>query len=169
MKSLIFICKIILILLFYHLVKATYSPNTCLITDYKFTFIYDKKDSRYKVHGLWPEHCEECLDCGYPSCCNVKNIYYVYPDDPYNFIGNNWYNSTSNEECSGIKNVILFEHEYYKHISCTNITNTNDFLSLIIVLFNKYYYNLVNGKCNNSSQLYLSLDENYEYVDTSCS
>jgi ribonuclease I len=158
----------LLFFLFFYFVNSTYSPNTCNITDYKFTFIFDKKDNRYKVHGLWPEHCEECLDCGYPSCCNVNNIFYTYPNDTYKFIDYNWYNSTTNEECTGKKNVILFEHEYYKHISCTDITNTNDFLYLVSNLYNKYYDDYVNKKCGGTSQLYLSLDNDFNYVNTIC-
>lgn len=94
-----------------------YSPIQCTITNYDFTFIYDNTSKSFKIHGLWPEICIECISCGYPSCCNINSINYTYPYDPTNFIVDNWYSSESNEECTGKRNVILFEHEFYKHIS----------------------------------------------------
>jgi len=144
--------------------SLNYSPPVCNITDYYFTFLYDT--DRFKVHGLWPEHCNECYECGYPTCC--KNITYTKPIDNSNFIFNNWYNATTMEECYLYKNVSLFEHEYYKHISCTNIKTTTEFLQYIIKLFNKYYSYYVVGKCKGFDELWLSLDSNFNYKHTLC-
>ena len=89
----------------------SYSPTECTITNYDFTFLYDKDSLTFKVHGLWPEMCEECEICGYPSCCNIDGVNYVYPNDPTNFIQNYWFDTTTTEECTRKKDVILFEHE----------------------------------------------------------
>jgi hypothetical protein len=150
------------------IVDLHYSPTTCTIVNYDFTFLFDNDEERFKVHGLWPETCSECNDCGYPSCCNIDLINYIYPYDPTNFIQNNWFYSLTNEDCTNKKNIILFEHEYYKHISCTNIKTTTEFLNLIIFLYNNYYDKYVNNNCNGYKQIYLHLNSNFEYNGTSC-
>lgn len=144
---------------------AGYSPENCTVTNYDFTFL---NDGTFKVHGIWPEQCAECLSCSYPTCCNTRDIKYVYPDDPGDFIGKYWYNTTTTEQCTGLPDVILFRHEYYKHISCTNIGSTDDFLQLTIKLYNLYYDRYVSNNCNGSSQLYLNLDSNFNYIKTRC-
>lgn len=143
--------------------KISYSPSTCTITNYDFTFLFDKNSQSFKVHGLWPENCLECSSCGYPSCCNIDCINYTYPDDSTNFIENYWFNSVTTEECTNKKNVILFEHEYYKHISCTNLKTTDEFLKLVIFLYNSYYKDYVYNNCNGYAQLWLNLDSNFIY------
>lgn len=143
--------------------KLNYNPNICTVTNYDFTFLFDKETQQFKIHGIWPEQCQECIDCGYPSCCNINNINYVYPNDTTNFIKNFWYNTTTVEECTGKKNVILFEHEFYKHISCTNLKTTNEFLKLVISLYNTYYKQYVYNKCVGYNQLWLNLDSNFMY------
>ena len=145
-----------------------YSPTSCTITNYMLTFIYDDNSSSFKVHGLWPEECAECVECSYPSCCNIDDVIYEYPYDPTNFIDNYWYNTTTTESCTGEENVILFEHEYYKHISCTDIGNTTNFLNLTMDLYDYYYDDYVNGKCNGYDELWLNLDANYDYILTEC-
>lgn len=144
-----------------------YSPTTCTPKSYKLTFIFDEKENRFKLHGIWQDSCAECLSCGYPSCCN-NDLVYTDPYDPTNFIGRNWFNTTSSEECTDKRNVSLFEHEYYKHISCSNITNTTDFLNLAIELYDKYYDDYVINKCQGCDEIWLNLDENYNYVSTEC-
>lgn len=141
--------------------KLNYNPNICTITNYDFTFLFDKETQQFKIHGIWPEQCQECINCGYPSCCNINNINYMYPNDTTNFIKNYWYNTITTEECTGKKNVILFEHEFYKHISCTNLKTTNEFLELVIFLYNAYYEQYVYNKCVGYTQLWLNLDSNF--------
>jgi ribonuclease I len=146
-----------------------YAPEDCTITNYMFTFIWDNKNESFKVHGLWPEQCTECITCGYPSCCNAYDIIYTDPYDPTNFIQNYWYNTTTSEECTGLKSVSLFEHEYYKHISCTDMTTTTEFLNQTIELYDRYYDNYVKGKCESYHELWLNLDDKYKYLYTKCS
>jgi ribonuclease I len=167
MKNIFFILSFIQ-LFYIKSYSQSYNPTSCNVTNYSFTFIYDNKSDNYKIHGLWPEHCSECYTCGYPSCCNINKINYTYPNDPDNFIGKYWYNSSTIEQCILNKNVILFEHEYYKHISCTNINNTQEFLIKIKKLYEKYYDKYVNNNCKEYSQLWLNLDYNFNYINTSC-
>ena len=145
-----------------------YSPDICTPIEYKFTFIFDKKENRFKCHGIWSDKCLECPTCSYPTCCNNNKLIYTDPYDPTNFIQRNWFNSTSHEDCSDNRKVSLFEHEYFKHISCTNITNTTDFLNLAIYLYDLYYYEYVNDHCNGYNEIWLDLDENFNYVLTEC-
>ena len=148
--------------------REQYSPTICTPVDYKFTFIFDSRENRFKCHGVWLETCLECPSCGFPMCCNTDKIIYRDPYDPTNFIPTNWYNSTSNEECVLHTPVPLFEHEYYKHISCSNITNTTDFLNLAIDLYDRYYDAYVVDQCQGYNQIWLNLDANYNYVSTEC-
>jgi ribonuclease I len=147
-----------------------YSPDYCNITNYDLTFLYDNNQGVFKVHGCWPEICSDCVQCGYPQCCDIKNVVYTYPSDPTNFITQYWFNTTTTEECTGTKDVILFEHEYMKHISCaqSQIGNTTSFLSLMIQLYSKYYDNYVMNQCNGYEQLWINVDADFNYIKTTC-
>ena len=152
-----------------------YCPTSCNVTNYDFTFIYDERDQAFKVHGLWAEQCEECLTCGYPSCCDTGNMSYANPTDPsqIQFLNTRWYDATTREECGNNNNnngteteteeVSLFEHEFYKHASCTNFRNTSDFLVQVALLYDAYYKTLVENQCAGFSQLWLNLDTNFAY------
>lgn len=149
----------------------TYSPDTCTPTEYKFTFLYDSNQKRMMVHGIWPEECAECTQCTYPTCCSPDVNSYTAPKDETNFIATNWYNSTASEECneenSG-KKVSLFEHEYHKHIRCSQIGTSDDFLELTMELYGEYYDEIVQGSCSGYKELWMNLDENFDYVSTEC-
>jgi ribonuclease I len=148
--------------------NSSYSPTKCTPTNYDLTFLYDNNSTSWKIHGIWPEICAECTTCGYPQCCNINNVKYEYPNDPTNFIQQYWYNVTTKEECLGLQDVILFEHEYYKHISCSNIGNTTSYLNLMIQLYKKYYSDYIVNQCNGSDQLWINLDQNFNYIKTTC-
>jgi hypothetical protein len=149
--------------------KLGYSPDVCTPTDYKFTFIFDHNTNTFKTHGIWQETCEECPQCGYPSCCNLDQVNYTDPYDPTNFIPTKWYNTTAHEDCTDGHKVQLFEHEYIKHISCSSdMKTTTEFLDKAIELYDKYYLDYVDGKCEGYDQIWLSLDKNYDYVSTEC-
>ena len=160
----------------------SYSPASCNVTNYDFTFIYDENEKAFKVHGLWPEQCAECLTCGYPSCCATKNMRYVFPSDPKQvaFINTRWFNATTQEEClqifkgvnKNIENekrrngdeVSLFEHEFFKHASCTPFRqNTSHFVEQVMRLYDEYYATHVENRCAGYNQLWLNLDGNFSY------
>lgn len=150
---------------------SNYCPTSCNVTNYDFTFIYDERDQAFKVHGLWAEQCEECLTCGYPSCCNTGNMSYVHPGDPsqIQFLNTRWYNATTREECGNNNNnnrseeVSLFEHEFYKHASCTKMRTTSNFLDQVMLLYDAHYKTQINNQCAGFSQLWLNLDTNFVY------
>jgi len=149
--------------------NVAYSPATCTPLKYKFTFIFDKTEHIFKVHGIWPDLCAECTTCSYPSCCNADNITYTEPYDPTHFIPLNWFNGTATEDCTDQRKVSLFEHEFYKHASCsTDMKTTDDFLNKAIELYDSYYGVYVSGKCDGYSQLWIDLDDQYGYVGTIC-
>jgi ribonuclease I len=152
--------------------SSQYSPASCNVTNYDFTFIYDESDKAFKVHGLWPEQCAECLTCGYPSCCDTKNVSYVFPSDPEQvaFINTRWFNATTHtqEECVNVGNngdlVPLFEHEFFKHASCTAFRQSaSDFVEQVMRLYDKYYAMRVENQCAGYKQLWLNLDGNFAY------
>ncbi len=168
---------------------------------YLFTFLYDQ--TRYKVHGLWPEEYAECPECSYPSCCDMA-FPYSEPEDPTGFIAANWYNSTSTNSCfseaknevgfaseakneveSEAKNEVgfaneakneveseekisLFEHEYIKHGACIKGVNTStDYLNLVIDLYDVYYNETADQLCS-FGQLWISLDEDFQWLGYQC-
>jgi len=150
-----------------------YSPTSCNVTSYDLTFIYDENEKAFKVHGLWPEQCGECLTCGYPSCCDTSNMSYVYPSDPDKiaFLKTRWFNTTTQEECFNkrIKKtrndfVPLFEHEFFKHASCTPFRQSaSDFVQEVMRLYDAYYATHVENQCVGYKQLWLNFDGNFVY------
>ena len=151
---------------------GSYSPPSCRVTNYDFTFIYDDREKVFKVHGLWPEQCAECMACGYPSCCNMANISYVYPTDPdqVTFLSVRWFNATTKAECykrSDNKRsdlIPLFEHEFFKHASCTPFRQSaSEFVQQVMQLYDKYYVTHVENQCSGYKQLWLNLDGNFGY------
>ena len=168
-------------------VTSGYSPATCNVTNYDFTFIYDDTYSAFKVHGLWAEQCSECVTCGYPFCCNAINMTYVYPSKPNQiaFLNAQWYNATTHEECSSNRDthththtqtqlsttsesseslVSLFEHEFFKHASCSPMrVSASDFVDQVMQLYTLYYNTHVENQCSGYKQLWLNLDSNFQY------
>ena len=150
--------------------SSQYSPVSCNVTNYDFTFIYDESDKAFKMHGLWPEQCAECLTCGYPSCCDTKDVSYVFPSDPEQvaFINTRWFNATTQEECLNKRIrgdlIPLFEHEYFKHASCTALRQSaSDFVEQVMRLYDEYYAMRVENQCAGYKQLWLNLDGNFAY------
>ena len=150
--------------------SSQYSPASCNATKYDFTFIYDESEAVFKVHGLWPEQCAECLTCGYPSCCDTKDVSYVFPSDHEQvaFINTRWFNATTQEECLNVGNngdmVSLFEHEFFKHASCTAFRqSTSNFVQQVMRLYDEYYAMRVENQCAGYKQLWLNLDGNFAY------
>jgi ribonuclease I len=154
----------------------SYSPAGCNVTNYDLTFIYDDGEKAFKVHGLWPEQCAECLTCGYPSCCATKDMSYVFPSDPVQiaFLNARWFNATTQEECVNVGNdgelvplvplVPLFEHEFFKHASCTPFRRgASQFVEQVMRLYDEYYATHVENRCAGYNQLWLNLDGNFAY------
>ncbi len=149
--------------------SENYHPDKCTINNYYFTFLFDKNINNFKVHGLWPNECNECITCSYPTCCNTARLNYTKPIDKQNFLENYWYNIQSiSQVCNITRDVILFEHEYYKHGSCLDIKNTTDYINIIEILYNKYYKKYVKNKCINHNELWLKLDSKLEYNNVLC-
>jgi len=154
--------------------NSQYSPASCNVTNYDFTFIYDDGEKVFKVHGLWPEQCVECLTCGYPSCCTATNMSYVYPSDPEQiaFLEARWFNATTREECFNKRSgddfkgdeVSLVEHEFFKHASCTPLRQSaSEFVAQVMRLYDAYYVTRVENQCAGYNQLWLNLDGNFAY------
>jgi hypothetical protein len=172
---------------------SSYSPISCNVTNYDFTFIFDEQNKAFKVHGLWAEQCSECLTCGYPYCCNVDNMSFIYPNksNQIAFLNAQWFNATTREECfsgsggggsggGGCSNkrkeksveknkndveVSLFEHEYFKHASCSSAmrVSASEFLEQVMRVYDMYYETHVENQCSGYSQLWLNLDGNFVY------
>lgn len=166
------------------MLQSSYSPTSCSVTNYDLTFIYDNSEKSFKVHGLWPEQCSECLTCGYPSCCDVGNMSYVLPSDSeqITFLKTRWFNGTTQQDCFtksikkksidhrqsiGNNNLVsLFEHEFFKHASCTPLRQSaSEFVERVMRLYDEYYETHVENQCAGYNQLWLNLDGNFVYTN----
>lgn len=148
--------------------KQEYNPTICTIMNYYFTFIYDGDAGRYKIHGLWPNQCNECISCGYPTCCNYNRLTYEYPEEFDTFIKSCWYSSYADGTCNSSDKVILFEHEFYKYRSCLNVSSTTDCVALVESIYSSLYQQYVYNERNNTEQLWLELDNDLSYVQMKC-
>lgn len=134
---------IIMIVLIYICVEyATFKKN-----QYILTFLYDDVLDKYMVHGLW---------LGNKINCNGHT--YKKPHDPTQFIKNNWYDKYHRDEEN-----TLFKYEYEKHGKCLNLTST-EYLNLVKKLHEKYYKKYVYNVQTDKMQIWLYLDENFNYI-----
>jgi len=91
-----------------------YHPPYCNPTTFIFALLWLDGDNNgeWRIHGLWPETCERCPNCGYPSYCRKVYFNRSTIDDLIPKIKHRWFPSRN-----------LIEHEWLKHGSCTaNVT-----------------------------------------------
>ena len=144
------------------------SPQYCTISQYNLFFL--KTDTEYKLHELWPNVCEQCIECEYPTCCDPGRLNFTIENLPaleMKFLEDKWYRDSARFPCSEDSNymVSLFEHEYFKHASCIGIIkDTTDFLELAMTLWYKYH-NVIPTYCNKQAKLVLGNQFNLQYVD----
>lgn len=114
-----------------------YHPIHCTVMKYNFAFL--RKDKEYQVHGLWPDQCQECPNCSYPTCCDMEKFsHFTMPSDTQ-FINQSWYGGQSTHvgHICGLTTHTLFEHEVLKHASCMGFY-AEEYMILVEKLFNKY-------------------------------
>jgi 5'(3')-deoxyribonucleotidase len=96
---------------------------------------------------------------------------YVSPSDPQQvaFLNERWFNATTQEECLNNKRfrndlVPLFEHEFFKHASCTPFRQSaSEFIKQVMALYDVYYATHVENQCAGYKQLWLNLGGNFSY------
>jgi hypothetical protein len=93
---------------------------------------------------------------------------YVYPSDPGQvaFLEARWFNATTQELCLNVRNneVPLFEHEFFKHASCTAFRQSaSEFVEQVMQLYETHYKTRVENQCAGYKQLWLNLDGNFAY------
>jgi ribonuclease I len=115
--------------------------------EYIFTFIYDEKLNRYMIHGLWLNNTIYC-----------DNYKYILPHDSNNFIKKNWYDKYYRDGEN-----TLFKYEYIKHGSCFDLSST-EYLRLVEKLYEKYYEKYVKNSRIKRKEIWLYLDENYNFI-----
>ena len=154
---------------YYNYVQFQYSPTTCTILNSDLTFLFDYNQNTFLIHGWWPNLCAECISCGYPQCCNTDTSIYVQPNyTNLQWINQYWYNTFTTDECTGMSNVTLFQHEWQKHITCSSIGNSDNYVTFMQQLYHKFNNNLLNN-CLGYDQLWLHLDNNLNYLNLTCS
>ena len=129
--------------------SETYHPSECSISSYRLQYINNEE---LKLHGLWPEKCCQCDSCGYPTYCkNTTLNQSSLGKELIDTINEVYANDT-------ISSLQLSEHEYLKHGSCTD-TSESEFFLLSIRLFERYRqyspcvlldnnFNILNETCN---------------------
>lgn len=117
-----------------------YHPNFCHPTSFIFALLWFNPDNQWKIHGLWPETCEECQNCGYPSYCRPKTTH--FNETVLNSLGSLirklWYPGKT-----------LIEHEWMKHGSCDGDINEFDYFNTTLSLRNCIN---VSSRCNSYIQ-----------------
>lgn len=91
-----------------------YHPEFCKPIAFIFALLWYSPENHWKIHGLWPETCEKCNNCGYPSYCRNGVVQYNKSllDPLQTLIEKRWYPDRD-----------LIKHEWLKHGSCDgNIT-----------------------------------------------
>ena len=114
-----------------------YHPEHCQVIKYNFAFIHTGDE--YKVHGLWPDKCQECSVCSYPTCCNMEKFKNLTMPQDVSFISKHWLNGMK-EQIGHICDTqvhTVFEHEVIKHASCMNMY-AEEYMILIEKLYDKY-------------------------------
>lgn len=91
-----------------------YNPPYCNATTFIFALLwYDGANNTslnsasWRIHGLWPETCIECLNCGYPSYCRKVHFNDSAIDRLREKIKERWFPGKD-----------LLVHEWNKHGSC---------------------------------------------------
>lgn len=148
------------------------SPRSCAVSQYYLVFL--RGDIEYKLHGLWPNVCGQCTECGYPTCCDPGRLNFTIQNLPVldrKFLEDKWYRDSARLPCSNDDSymVSLFEHEYYKHASCIDmVRDTTDFVELAMTLWYRYHSVLSTTHCYSSKQIKLSLDDQFNLHDVIC-
>jgi len=146
------------------LTSEEYHPENCTVLRYEFAFIKDK--NVYKIHGLWPDICQECTGCGYPTCCDMELFSnFTMPAD-IKFIKENWFEGDETHKaiaCDTIKTTTLLEHEVLKHGSCMHLYS-DEYVDIVKMLFLKYqdhiYKVCKERHCSFNLKQDFSLDDN---------
>jgi ribonuclease I len=134
---------------FYEDFLVQYSPDTCDPIYYRFSLL--KKNNTFLIHGLWPQSCFDCSDCGFPSFChkcsfNIGNLEPLFPR-----LQKDWFPG-GDPRHNG-----LLTHEWCKHGTCTNMTDIKYFntsLNIYDMLISKGLIQTCSDTC------YFNLDHN---------
>lgn len=115
-----------------------YHPEFCSVERYIFSLV--KIGDEYKIHGLWPDKCQQCETCGYPTCCNMNKFQNASTPKDTQFLEEHWLSSSTShpiQTCGRTVNTLI-EHEVIKHASCMNLY-VNEYIALVKKLFTMYY------------------------------
>jgi len=137
-----------------------YHPKICKIITFIFALIYE---NTYKVHGLWPNSCSECIQCGYPTCCQKVNFNDTIRD--IKFIENYWLDGLKNNkhiECN-LTMDNLYKYEFVKHGSCMD-SDINNYINTVSKIYYQYE-NQFDKLCKNQTNCNLIMNSNYEITN----
>lgn len=110
----------------------------------------------YYIHGLWPEQCLECPECGYPTFCGKQ---YHSIDLKQNIIKElieYWFppnNITAKVE--------LIEHEYSKHGVCFQNLTAMEYFAHVIRLYKEVKNNQTYAQSCIEDQCMFNIDTNF--------
>ena len=119
-------------------------------TDYNFYTLSVQKwcTSEYQIHGLWPQYTAET----YPSYCS--NTKYQEPNEKLKYKMDKYWSSCNNSD--------LWEHEWLKHGTCTNNTESYYFNQTIELFLDNL--NLINN-CHQDECKLACFDLNYKLIN----
>lgn len=140
--------------------KENYHPKRCTILSYRLALLRDSPDQSWLIHGLWPEVCEECPSCGYPTFCNPRAVWNQTALDPIaQTIQTLWYPGVP------LPNNTLIVHEWLKHGSCTDLTELEYFNTTICLYRNMQEQGMIAKRCKGrQTQCSLLLNADFESI-----
>ncbi len=108
-----------------------YHPPFCEPTSFIFALLWFAPQQEWKIHGLWPETCKECENCGYPSYCRKNSIYFNVTDIKKleHEIQTLWYPLQG-----------LVEHEWIKHGGCDGNVTEYEYFNTTLALWSCFDY-----------------------------
>ena len=110
-----------------------YNPPYCDPTTFIFALLWfdgshselsNRRQPGWYIHGLWPETCEECLNCGYPSYCRKVH-----------FNGSSIHALSQKIKKRWFPGKNLIKHEWVKHGSCDGNVTEYDYFNKTLNLW----------------------------------
>jgi len=142
----------------------SYNPPYCDPTTFIFALLwYDGVAAptpgrgNWRIHGLWPETCQECPNCGYPSYCRKVHFNQSSIQPLSGKIQERWYPDPGND---------LIVHEWMKHGSCDGKVTEFDYFNTTLNLWDCIPFRQECSNAKEECKLLLSANQVYKCGNT---
>ena len=109
------------------------------INYYEFALIKCPNNTRWTIHGLWPQH----NDTSWPTDCHSMTNWDPNAIEPLREKLETDWPSCYNEQ----RNLAFWKHEWQKHGTCTKMSEI-DYFNTTLMLYHQYYDSFFQYVCN---------------------